>query len=418
MPYLRIILTIMLMNLGNATLASTVSQQPTESNPHNLSYQARKQAPTQVPKPPFVHAQSWALMDLNSGVMIASKQENKTLEMASLTKLMSLYILSDALNEQQIHLDDRVRVSHQAWAAKGSKMFVKEGSYIPLEKLMHGAIVASGNDAIIALAEHLSGNEQNFVSLMNQTATMLDLKKTHFSNATGLPAPKHYSTAHDLAILSRALINNMPQHTHWYKQKWFTYNNIKQPNRNRLLWRDPSVTGLKTGHTKKAGYCLVATATRHHTQMLAVIMGAHSDMARFTQAEALLGYGFRYFEGHSLFNKNQPFLKIRIWQGTQKKVALGLTKQLNITISKPQAKNIYIIVQIKKNIIAPIKQGDPLAILQIKSGSHLITSMPLVALQNIPQSNVFARWLDSLSAYISNWFHPQTHAMHFDLKLS
>ena len=249
-------------------------------------------APVIIPSAPNIDAKGYVLMDVNSGYIIAEKNPDKRMAPASLTKLMTLYIIAQALKNGQIHLDDKVRISKKAWQMGGSRMFVKVGTYVPVEKLVQGIIVASGNDATLAMAQYIGGGESTFVSMMNQVASQLGMKNTHYTDSNGLPAPDHYSTPLDIAKLSRAWILNFPEYYPWFKQKWIVYDGIRQPNRNRLLWRDPSVDGMKTGHTKEAGYCLVASAKREGMRLLSVVMGAPTDSLRATESESLVKLRF------------------------------------------------------------------------------------------------------------------------------
>src|SRR3989344_871667 len=256
---------------------------------------ANPNAPLIIPPPPDLKAKSYVLMDALSGVVVADKEMNTVVEPASLTKLMTLYLTFSALHSGQIHLNDQGPISAHAWKMDGSRMFVKVGSFVTVDELIQGITVASGNDATVALAEYIGGTEETFAQLMNQTAQSLGMKNTHFMDSTGMPNDQHYTTAYDLALLARALIENFPQEYHYFSEKWITYNNIKQPNRNRLLWQDPSVDGLKTGHTDSAGFCLIASAKRNNMRLISVIMNTPNESERAIESEALLNYGFRFY---------------------------------------------------------------------------------------------------------------------------
>ena len=360
---------------------------PFASESSTLSTQASLEQPTLIPTAPGLPVKAYALIDPSTQQVIAQKAGRKHLEIASLTKLMSLYIIHDALAAKQINADDRVRISHKAWHIEGSRMFLKEGEYTTVDKLIQGVIVTSGNDATIALAEHLAGNEATFVKLMNQTSQSLHMTDSLFENATGLPSPNNHASAIDLGHLSAALIDRFDEYYPYYQQKWLTYNKIKQPNRNRLLWSDKSVDGLKTGHTKEAGYCLVASAKRHGTRLIAVIIGAKSDYARFTAAESLLNYGFRYFQSRLILKKHHPLTQTKLWKGQKNSLPLGITDDLYVTVTRHQNKHLKIAINVKHNITAPIQDGDVYGTLNILDSHHIIATRPLIALKSIPAAN-------------------------------
>jgi D-alanyl-D-alanine carboxypeptidase (penicillin-binding protein 5/6) len=327
---------------------------------------------------------------------------NEKLPPASLTKLMTLYVTSEALAQGQIQLDDKVRVSKEAWSRGDSRMFLKEGSYVTVRELIEGIIVASGNDACVAISQYIGGNEQNFVRLMNQTAKRLGMKDTHFVDSTGLPRPGHYSTAYDLALLTRALINNFPQYYGWYKQKWITYNNIKQPNRNRLLWRDPSVDGLKTGHTNAAGYCLISSAKRNGMRLISVMMGTPSDTARSNDSQALLNWGYRYYHTYKLFKANTPLTKARVYLAKQKEIELGITRDLYVTIPSGQYKFIKAKIAIQPKLKAPVIKGHTYGHIQVYLKGNLIAKVLLVALSGDPLAGWFSRSIDHIELFFKN----------------
>ena len=347
-----------------------------------------------IPPAPKLNAKGYVLMDADSGQVIAGKAFHQRMEPASLTKMMTLYIVASALKNGQISMNDKVHISKLAWRTGGSKMFVRAGSNIPVKDLIQGIVVDSGNDACTAIAEYIAGTESAFAQLMNQTALYLGMKNTHYTDSTGLPHTKHYSTPYDMAILAKAIINDFPEYYHWYRQKWFTYNKIRQPNRNRLLWRDPSVDGLKTGHTGSAGYCLVASAKRNNMRLIAVTMGAPSDEGRNSDDEALLNYGFRFFSTHHLFNANQPITKTRIWLGRQKELALGVDKNLYITIPSSLWNKVSAKASVDTAIKAPIKQKQKLGYLNIYVNDKNIRAIPLVALKDDPKGGIWTRFRD------------------------
>ena len=272
-------------------------------------------APAIIPSPPGIDAKAYLLMDYDSDYIISSENADERMEPASLTKMMSSYVISNELDKGTLKLDDKVKISEKAWRMPGSRMFVKVGSEVTVGELLKGMIIQSGNDATVALAQHVAGSEDAFASMMNQQAARLGMTSTHFVNSTGLPNPEHYTTAHDLAILARALIHDFPDHYEWYSEKEYKYNKIKQRNRNDLLWRDSSVDGIKTGHTESAGYCLVASAKRKTMRLISVVLGTDSKKGRATESQKLLTYGFRFFETHRLYAANEPLTTVRVWKG-------------------------------------------------------------------------------------------------------
>lgn len=356
-----------------------------------------------IPPAPDVTARAYVLMDYNSGRIIAEKNADEQFPPASLTKLMTLYITSSAIQSGQISLDSEVNISEKAWKTGGSRMFVKVNSKVPVKDLLQGIIVASGNDACVALAEHIAGNESAFSDMMNQTAKALGMNSSHFTDSTGLPDKEHLSTAKDFAILSRALIHDFPEFYHWYKQKWYTYNEIKQPNRNRLLWRDESVDGLKTGHTNNAGYCLVASANRNDTRLIVVTMGSKSENARANDAQALLNYGYRFFESHKLFSASTPVSTPRVWLGKNKKVPVGFTKDFYVNIPAGQYKNLSAKVVFDKDLKAPIVKGKTYGKVVVTLNDKEIGSEPLIALANDPKGSIFTRVRDRVILIFHGW---------------
>jgi len=341
-------------------------------------------------------------MDANSGVILASKNPDQRMAPASLTKMMTSYMVSGALKAGRIHLDDGVLVSESAWRTGGSKMFIKVGDRVPVRDLMQGIIVDSGNDACVAIAEHIAGSQDAFVNLMNQQAALLGMKNTHFMDANGLPDPQHYTTPRDMATLGRALIIDYPEDYKWYSQKWFTYNGIKQPNRNRLLWRDPTVDGIKTGHTDDAGFCLVSSALRNNTRLIAVVMGASSDAARADDSQKLLTYGFRFFESQKLFDKNAALKQVRVWLGEEKQISVGLSQPLYVSIPAGQGANLKTDVQVNNSIKAPIKKGQALGTVTVTLNGKTVTTAPVVALQDNPEGGIFRRMSDRIHLLFSH----------------
>jgi serine-type D-Ala-D-Ala carboxypeptidase (penicillin-binding protein 5/6) len=350
-----------------------------------------------TPPAPTVDAKGFVLLDSGTGKILAQKEPNTRMAPASLTKIMTLYVISQALNNRQIGLDDEVLISAKAQGVSGSRMFVKAGSRVKVRDLIQGIIVASGNDACIAMSEHIAGSEETIVDLMNQQAKQLGMNNTHFTDCTGMPDPNHYSTPLDIAVLSRALITHFPQYYPWYSQKWFTYNNIKQPNRNRLLWRFEYADGIKTGHTEEAGFCLAASAQKDKMRLVSVIMGAPSDSTRADGAQRLLTYGFRFFQARKLYNGGMAISKPRVWKGEMTTVPVGLKQDLSLLVPTGQANRIKAVANLHKPLIAPIAKGDNLGTLDVTLGDQLLIQAPLIALEAMPAGNTWQRVRDTIS---------------------
>lgn len=360
--------------------------------------------PVIQPSPPHLSSKAYMLIDVNSGKILAEKNAGKRVPPASLTKMMTLYVVSYAIKTGQIKLTDKVRVSQNAWKIGGSKMFIREGELVTVENLIKGIIVDSGNDACVALAEYLAGNEKNFTALMNQQAKALGMNDSHFTDSTGLPHKQHYSTAKDLAILGRALINDFPEYYKWYKQKWFTYNKIKQPNRNRLLWRSPYVDGIKTGHTDEAGYCLVTSAKKGNMRLLTVVLNAPSDTTRADGSQRLLTYGFRFFETFKLYDTDQKVTQVKIWKGNKSQINLGLRHALYITIPQGQYANLKINTVLPNTVEAPIKKGQAIGKMIVKLNGKVLREKSLYALDVVETGGLMGRIGDSISMSVHNWF--------------
>ena len=345
-----------------------------------------------IPSSPDFDVKSYILIDANSGYVVAEKNSNQRVPPASLTKIMTLYLVADALRSGKIHLNDQAIVSEKAWRTGGSRMFIQVGTRVSIEDLIKGVVVASGNDAAVAIAEHLSGSEEAFLGLMNQTARSLKMDGTNYGDSDGFSENNNnYSTASDLAILTRAWILNFPEYYPWFKEKWFTYNNIKQPNRNRLLWRDSSVDGVKTGYTDyakgAAGYCLIASALRNDMRLISVVMGAKSDANRTNYSQALLNYGYRFFETRKLFAANASLATPKVLLGKENTSALGLQDNLYITLPIGQHKNLKAKAIITEHLKAPIAKGKVCGTLNVLSGDKIIATRPLIALQDNPRAN-------------------------------
>ncbi len=384
-------------------------------SPAAKSFQAPVPAATPVPKaktpnivpiPPQVNARNYLLIDADSGYIITQKNADVPAPPASLTKLMTMYVVSGVIKSGRVKLTDLVMTSENAWRTGGSRMFIQVGTQVPVSDLVNGIVVASGNDASIALAEHIAGTEGSFVDLMNKTAAQLGMQKTHYADATGLPDPQNYTSPFDLAILSRAIIQNYPNDYKWYSQKWMFYNNIKQPNRNLLLWRDPSVDGLKTGFTDDAGYCLVASAKRGNMRLIAVVMGSPSTKQRANDIEALFNYGFRFFQTRKLYAQNTQVVNQRTWYGKDKNTPLGLAQDLYVTLPVGQdIKQVNTVANVAKPFSAPIIKGQGYGQMDVVLNNQVISSQPLVALQNNPQAWMLSRLFDHVSLLFQRWFH-------------
>ncbi|MDF1757642.1 MAG: D-alanyl-D-alanine carboxypeptidase [Legionellaceae bacterium] len=362
-------------------------------------------SPPQItPSPPNVNSKAYILIDANSGKVIAEKNSEQRLPPASLTKLMTLYVVSKALDNQQIHLEDNVRISKAAWKIGGSRMFVKEGQMVSIENLLKGIIVDSGNDACMALSEHVGGSEVGFTDLMNNQAKNLGMNNSHFTDTTGLPNKDLYTTAKDLSILSQALVNNFPQYYHWYKEKWFTFNGIRQPNRNRLLWRDGQVDGIKTGHTNDAGYCLVSSAKRGDMRLIAVVLNAPTETTRADDSERLLNYGFRFFETRQLYKANQAISKVKLYKGNSKTLDLGVQKNYFITIPSGQYKRLAINTKVPQFVEAPITKGQKVGELIVKFDDKIISEQPLYALTDEKSGGFYKKAVGSIQIMFARWF--------------
>lgn len=360
--------------------------------------------PALIPAPPQVAASSYVLMDATTGDIIVEENSNEALPPASLTKMMTAYIVESEISRGNITLHDEVPVSVKAWRTGGSKMFIKEGTKVVLEDLLKGVIIQSGNDASVALAEYLAGSEQAFADIMNQQAVQLGMTSSSFENATGLPGESHYSTAYDMATLAQAIIQDYPDLYQIYKTKYFTYNNIRQPNRNRLLWRDKSVDGLKTGHTEAAGYCLVSSAKRGDMRLISVVMGTSSEDARVKETQKLLNYGFRYYETTPLYLAGQVLNEAKVWGGAADQLDLGVAEQITVTIPRGHKSELDAKLEIEPEIKAPIALGDTLGRLLVELDGEVIVDQKIVALADVDEGGIFKRLLDWIKLFFIGLF--------------
>jgi len=348
-----------------------------------------------VPPPPDVAARAWLLYDASSGQKIASRNADERIEPASLTKLMTAYLVFAALKEKTLSLKQAVPVSERAWRAGGSRMFIEPGRSVTVEELLHGLIVDSGNDACIALAEAIAGSEGAFVQAMNREAQRLGMKDTHFANSSGLPDPAHYSTANDLTILATALIRDFPDYYRFYSEREYRYNDITQQNRNRLLWLDPNVDGVKTGHTESAGYCLIASAKRGARRLLSVVLGAPTDRLRAQESQRLLNFGFQYYDGVRLFRKGEPVGTLQVWKGSESGLKAGLSEDLFVTIPRGASDGLRAELVSQQPLVAPLAEGQRVATLRVSLEGQPLGEYPVVALENVAVAGVFRRAWDS-----------------------
>ncbi len=354
-----------------------------------------------VPAPPQVAAPSYILVDFDSGKVIAETDADQRIEPASITKLMTSYIVLRELSEGKIQLGDPVGVSERAWRMPGSRTFIEVGDKVPVEVLLKGMIIQSGNDASVALAEHVAGSEAAFAELMNHQAGLLGLTATHYTNSTGLPDPEHYTSARDIAMLSSALIRDFPEGYRWYSEKQYAYNGISQYNRNKLLWRDPSVDGVKTGHTESAGYGLVASAKRDGMRLISVVVGTDGEETRARASQTLLNYGFRFFETHRLYAAGDALARARIWKGANDELPLGLASDLFVTIPRGNYRLLKATMDLKPDILAPASKGQEFGVVTVSLQGETQAQRPLVALADVGVGNFFQRIVDEMRL----WFN-------------
>ena len=364
-------------------------------------------APALVPRPPSLSATAYLLMDADTGAILVAHKDDVRLPPASLTKMMTAYILIYEVDKGNVSLDDVVRISEKAWRTPGSRMFVQEGKFVSLQNLMRGVVIQSGNDASVALAEHLAGSEAAFADLMNRHAVRLGMTGSNFTNATGLPDENHYTTALDLAILAREIINAYPEHYKVYSEREFTYNKIRQPNRNKLLWRDSSVDGLKTGHTDAAGFCLVASAKRDGQRLISVVMGTRSVEARVQESQRLLAYGTRFFETYPLYEAGIELVKARVWGGAADHLSLGLSNNLLVTIPRGQSKYLKGIMEFDQDIETPLTAGQIYGQVNVMLDDQLISRHPLVALANMDEGGFLKRVTDLIRRFFNQLIEPK-----------
>ena len=349
-----------------------------------------------TPEPPRFDAKSYLLEDFNSGVALAARDADKRVEPASITKMMTAYIVFSELRKGNLAMEDLVTVSEKAWRTGGSRMYIEVGSQVSVENLLYGMIVQSGNDASVALAEHIAGSENSFADWMNSYARDLGMQGTNYVNATGWPDDNHYSTATDIATLARALIDDFPEYYEIYSVKEFTYNDIRQYNRNKLLWQDESVDGLKTGHTDSAGYCLVSSAERDGMRLISVVLGTDSKRARTSASRALLNYGYRFFESPKLYDANTPITTVQPYKGAFDELDLGVSTNLYAPIPRGRSADIIVQPEVPAKILAPIQDGQVLGTLKVLLDDEVVASAPLIALRAVPEGSLFQRLVDEV----------------------
>ena len=357
-----------------------------------------------IPAPPHINGSAYLVMDANSGDVIISQNADQRFAPASLTKMMTAYIVEYEMAQGNVSEEDMVPISEKAWRTQGSRMFVREGTQVKLGDLLHGVVIQSGNDASVALAEYIAGSENAFVDLMNQHARRLGLKNTHFMNATGLPNEQHYSSPHDLALIARAIIRDFPEHYSIYSQKYFTYNNIRQPNRNSLLWRDDSVDGVKTGHTDEAGYCLVSSAKRDDMRIITVVLGTNSSEARAEETQKLLNFTYRFYRTHDLYKAGQVLNNARVWGGATDNLALGLSDDLSVVVPRGQDDKLQANLDIDQVINAPISKGQQLGKVVVSLDGKELKTVPVVALNDVEEGSFFKKIWDQIVLFFSSLF--------------
>ena len=349
------------------------------------------------PAPPSVVARAWMVGDLSSHQMLATQKADERVEPASLTKIMTAYIVFQALRDKKLALEQQVNVSVRAWRAPGSRMFIEPRRPVTADELIRGMIIQSGNDACIALAEAVAGSEDLFVQLMNREAERLGMKNTHFMNVTGLPDAQHYTTAQDIYIMASALIRDFPEYyAQYYSQKEFRYNNITQPNRNRLLWTDPSVDGMKTGHTEAAGFCLVASSKRGERRLLSVLLGGTSEAGRAQESQKLLNWGYQFFDSIKLHSAGEAVKSLEVWKGASRLVKAGFKRDLLLTVPKGEAAKLQAELVSRQPLVAPVAEGQRVGVLRVTIDGKPLGEYPLVALETVPVAGLFGRAWDTL----------------------
>lgn len=382
------------LSLAFVPLFVTAQELVTSSEPFMISELSTIPAPT-------LGAKAWLSLDANSGQVIAAQNVDERIEPASLTKLMTAYLVFEALEAGRLSLDQEVLVSEKAWRTEGSRMFLNPNSQVTIHELLQGLIVQSGNDATVALAESMAGSEEAFAALMNEEAKRQGLTNTHFENGSGLPHPDHLTSVRDLATLAKNLVTRFPQYLHYYSQKEYLYNDINQPNRNRLLWLDTTVDGLKTGHTKSAGYGLITTAQRDGRRVITVVTGTASDAARTEDSLKLLNWSYQNFDTVELYKPNEPIVTARIWEGEVENVGLGVAESVWVTVPRGRTNDIKPIAQYTQPLMAPVAQDQQVGNVTFNLEDQTLVDVPLVALETVPQAGFVGRLVDK----VRMWFN-------------
>ncbi len=357
-----------------------------------------------VPAAPQLGARSYILVDFHSERVLVENNADMRVEPASITKLMTAYVVFSELDQGNIALEEKVAISEKAWRTGGSRMFIEPDMQVSVEDLVRGMVIQSGNDASVALAEHVAGSEEAFATLMNHYAELLGLSATNFTNATGLPDPDHYTTARDIVLLSAATVRDFPDYYPWYSEKEFTFNNIRQHNRNTLLWRDPAIDGLKTGHTEAAGYCLATSAKRDGMRLVSAVMGSASESSRASETQTLLNYGFRFFETVQLYQAGQELARERVWKGLEEDVGLGLGEPLFVTIPRGRYDDLEAQVQMEPELSAPLEAGQGVGTINVNLGDDFVASRELVTLAAVEEAGFFGSAWDSLKLWMNGLF--------------
>jgi len=360
--------------------------------------------PMPVPAPPQLGARSYILTDFYSGRVLVEQSADERVEPASITKVMTSYVVFAELAQGNIALDDMVPVSERAWQTQGSRMFIDPSMQVSVEDLLRGVIVQSGNDASVALAEYVAGSEEAFAGVMNHYAEVLGMSNTHFTNSTGWPDENHYTTARDIATLSAATIRDFPDYYRWYSEKEFTFNEIRQHNRNTLLWRDPAVDGLKTGHTESAGFCLAASANREGMRLISVVMGSNSETSRASETQSLLAYGFRFFETVQLYKARDELAQARVWKGMVENVAVGIGDALFVTIPRGRYDDLDARVEVQPLLEAPLATDAVVGQITIALDDELVAERDLITLAGVEPAGFFGRSWDGVKLWVGGWF--------------
>lgn len=362
---------------------------------------AAQSQPIPVPDPPQLGADGYVLMDFHSGRVLVDQNSDVRRDPASITKVMTAFVVFNELRSGDLAMDEPVRISEKAWRAPGSRMFIEVGNDIPVNDLIRGMIIQSGNDASIALAEHIAGSESTFAALMNQYAAELGMTNTHYTNATGLPGDEHYSTAADTARLVQALIERFPDYYRLYSEREFTWGGITQSNRNRMLWQDPSVDGVKTGYTEAAQYCLATSAERDGMRLISVVMGAETPEQRVSQSKSLLNYGYRFFETHRLYAADEPVETPRLWKGVADTLPVGVAEDVFITLPADTYDQLDARIRLNEPLEAPVAAGDRVGRLSVSRNDEVVRERDIIALETVPEAGFVGRTIDTVRLWLN-----------------